>query len=282
MSFRDPFHPWLAQAEQRYLADLTRAELGPGPPGALVLLRRATRKARVGPRARRPRQARGVRALLRPLALPHGKASRTKSSLAPHAAPHPQHPKHPRAPAAPESTREHPAAPESTCEHPRAPVSTGRARPRMRHRRGWCGVGAGDGRRRARAATSTRGRSPKPSGPTARSGVRGTARRGDVAGLRLPSTRSTILAAFVINELPAAERAVALERLVDAARRGHRVVIVEPISKKLTPWWGEWERAFHVTAGHTRSGASAWSCHGCCATWTSRPAWITGSSRPGR
>ena len=82
-------------------------------------------------------------------------------------------------------------------------------------------------------------------------GVFGTARRGDVSSLRLPSQPSTVLAAFVVNELPPPHRALALGRLVDAARKGHHVVVVEPISKKLTPWWGEWERAFQPSGGHT-------------------------------
>jgi SAM-dependent methyltransferase len=83
-------------------------------------------------------------------------------------------------------------------------------------------------------------------------GVRGTTSRGSVSSLRLPSRPSTLLAAFVVNELPPQDRAVALERLVDAARKGHQVVVVEPIAKKLTPWWGEWERGFRPVGGRTQ------------------------------
>ena len=82
-------------------------------------------------------------------------------------------------------------------------------------------------------------------------GVRGTAHRGDVSALRLPSQASTVLAAFVVNELSAPDRAAALYRLVEAARKGHHVVVIEPISKKLTPWWSEWERAFESSSGRT-------------------------------
>ena len=82
-------------------------------------------------------------------------------------------------------------------------------------------------------------------------GVNGTARRGDVSGLRLPASPATVLAGFVVNELAGSDRAAALDRLVDAAGKGHRVVVVEPISKKLTPWWGEWERAFQPLGGRT-------------------------------
>lgn len=83
-------------------------------------------------------------------------------------------------------------------------------------------------------------------------GVGGTARRGNVSDLRLPSQRSTVLAAFVVNELPTPDRAAALERLVDAARNGHQVVVVEPIAKRVTPWWGEWERAFLPAGGRVQ------------------------------
>jgi len=83
-------------------------------------------------------------------------------------------------------------------------------------------------------------------------GVSGTARRGNVSDFRLPSQPSTILAAFVVNELPTPDRAAALERLVDAARKGYQVVVVEPIAKKVTPWWGEWERAFLPVGGRTQ------------------------------
>jgi hypothetical protein len=72
-----------------------------------------------------------------------------------------------------------------------------------------------------------------------------------VSDLRLPSKPCTVLAAFVVNELTAADRASALERLSDAAARGHQIVIIEPISRKLTPWWGEWERAFSSSGGRT-------------------------------
>lgn len=83
-------------------------------------------------------------------------------------------------------------------------------------------------------------------------GVRGRARRGTVADLRLPPTRSTILAAFVINELDDRTRAGALDRLLDAAARGHQVAVVEPIARGVTPWWNQWNAAFERVGGHTR------------------------------
>jgi SAM-dependent methyltransferase len=83
-------------------------------------------------------------------------------------------------------------------------------------------------------------------------GVRGRARRGTVGDLRLPSARSTILAAFVINELDERSRADALERLLDAAQGGHAVVVIEPIARGVTPWWRQWSAAFELVGGQTR------------------------------
>ena len=83
-------------------------------------------------------------------------------------------------------------------------------------------------------------------------GVRGHARRGTVAEIRLPTTPSTILAAFVINELDEHTRGLALERLVAAARAGHRVLVIEPIARAVTPWWSAWRRALEPLGGHAR------------------------------
>jgi protein-L-isoaspartate O-methyltransferase len=70
-------------------------------------------------------------------------------------------------------------------------------------------------------------------------GLHGQARMGDLK--RLPPTRpsSAVIAAYVLNEL-SDERRRALElQLLDAATRGTRVLIVEPIARPLTPWWDE-------------------------------------------
>jgi hypothetical protein len=83
-------------------------------------------------------------------------------------------------------------------------------------------------------------------------GVRGHARRGSVAEMRLPTTRSTVLAAFVINELDEHTRGLALERLVAAAKAGHRVVVIEPIARGVTPWWNSWRAALEPLGGEPR------------------------------
>ena len=79
----------------------------------------------------------------------------------------------------------------------------------------------------------------------------GTARQGDVA--RLPPVRpgSAIVAAYVLNELPDDARLRAEAQLRDAAARGARVLVLEPIARSVTPWWND-------TAGWvTRAGGRA-------------------------
>jgi SAM-dependent methyltransferase len=68
-------------------------------------------------------------------------------------------------------------------------------------------------------------------------GVSARARQGDAT--RLPAFRagSAFVAAYVMNELPEAERLALETALIDAAGRGARVLIIEPISRRISPWW---------------------------------------------
>jgi hypothetical protein len=76
----------------------------------------------------------------------------------------------------------------------------------------------------------------------------GVAARGQVAHARLPEPHAGVVAAYTINELDVASRAAMLDRFLQAAR-GARVLIVEPISQAVTPWWPEWRRAFEGAGG---------------------------------
>jgi hypothetical protein len=58
-----------------------------------------------------------------------------------------------------------------------------------------------------------------------------------------------ILAAYTVNELPAPARDALLPRLLDAHARGARVLIVEPIARRMSGWWSHWERAFAAAGG---------------------------------
>ena len=70
-----------------------------------------------------------------------------------------------------------------------------------------------------------------------RLGVAGRARRGDVARLPPLAPGTAVVAAYVLNELPGAMRERLEERLIDAARLGVRILIIEPISRSVSPWW---------------------------------------------
>lgn len=68
-------------------------------------------------------------------------------------------------------------------------------------------------------------------------GIRGRARQGDLVRLpRLPPG-SGVVAAYTLNELADAARTHVEDQLLEAARHGVRVLVVEPIARRITPWW---------------------------------------------
>jgi SAM-dependent methyltransferase len=78
----------------------------------------------------------------------------------------------------------------------------------------------------------------------------GRARRADVARARLDDAHA-IVAAWSVNELDHRARAQLLARLIGAASRGASVLIVEPIGRRVTPWWPEWSTAFEAAGGRS-------------------------------
>jgi hypothetical protein len=81
-------------------------------------------------------------------------------------------------------------------------------------------------------------------------GLRGHATRQDLTRVQFRPRRGLgILAAYAINELSDSARAVVLPRLVDAGRRGATVLVIEPIARRLAPWWSAWEAAFTEAGG---------------------------------
>jgi SAM-dependent methyltransferase len=79
-------------------------------------------------------------------------------------------------------------------------------------------------------------------------GVSGRAAVGDAIrkfpGAPTPkSSAPALLLAYCVNELPAGDRPALLKRVVDAARTGARLLIVEAIAVRDKPWWPEWSRA---------------------------------------
>ena len=81
-------------------------------------------------------------------------------------------------------------------------------------------------------------------------GIRGRAFKADVDGMRLSvGAGRAILAAYTVNELPDAVRAALLPRLLDAHEQGTRILIIEPIARRMAAWWSGWERAFAAAGG---------------------------------
>ena len=80
-------------------------------------------------------------------------------------------------------------------------------------------------------------------------GLRGHAHAGDLDRAGLPGRGGAVIAAFTANELDEAARERLLARLLQAGRAGARVLVVEPVSKRIAPWWREWAAAFAAAGG---------------------------------
>ena len=67
--------------------------------------------------------------------------------------------------------------------------------------------------------------------------LQGHTRQADAARLPPLGPGGAAVAAYTLNELPEESRMVVEAVLLDAASRGARVLIIEPISRAITPWW---------------------------------------------
>lgn len=80
-------------------------------------------------------------------------------------------------------------------------------------------------------------------------GLAGSARRGDVGRLTPPPSGGVIVAAYVLNELTAELRTKVENHLLDAAARGTRILLIEPIARSITPWWSHTASRFAAVGG---------------------------------
>jgi len=81
-------------------------------------------------------------------------------------------------------------------------------------------------------------------------GLQGKTRQGDAAGFSLPRPPAFVVAAFTMNELPAASRDALLTRLLSYAQTdGEGVLIVEPLAKAVAPWWEQWRTPVESAGG---------------------------------
>jgi SAM-dependent methyltransferase len=83
-------------------------------------------------------------------------------------------------------------------------------------------------------------------------GLHGRGRQADAARVKLPQhAGAAVIVAYCANELPPPVRSALLPRLLTVGERGGRVLVIEPIARRTSPWWGEWVTAF------TRAGGRA-------------------------
>lgn len=80
--------------------------------------------------------------------------------------------------------------------------------------------------------------------------VRGEAQRGDVTAVKLVGEPGhAVVAAFTVNEISDEARSVLLQRFQELARAGSSVLVIEPIARRMSPWWPTWETAFTAAGG---------------------------------
>jgi hypothetical protein len=75
-------------------------------------------------------------------------------------------------------------------------------------------------------------------------GLIGDAARGDAAQIQVPRRTDAIVAGWMLNELTDTARNAVREQLDRAAGRGVEILIVEPISTRVSPWWPAWADFF--------------------------------------
>jgi Methyltransferase domain len=69
--------------------------------------------------------------------------------------------------------------------------------------------------------------------------LKGLAKQGDVARLRPARVGESAIAAYTLNELPDDARQRVEQHLCERARRGGRVLIIEPLARAVVPWWND-------------------------------------------
>jgi hypothetical protein len=87
-------------------------------------------------------------------------------------------------------------------------------------------------------------------------GIAGSARRADldgdlvqVEGRRRSSTPLGVVASYVVNELPDDVRRGLLPRLLNVAEAGGRILVIEPLSRRTSPWWTSWAKTITGAGG---------------------------------
>lgn len=83
-----------------------------------------------------------------------------------------------------------------------------------------------------------------------RFGINGRAAQQDIGRATFRGgPRVGILLAYAVNELQDEVRGTLLPRLLAARRQGTRILIIEPIARRMAGWWPAWETAFVAAGG---------------------------------
>jgi len=80
-------------------------------------------------------------------------------------------------------------------------------------------------------------------------GVRGRTRQGDAGRMPRLEPGDAVIAAYTLNELPDVSRERVVSDMLAAASAGARVLVIEPISRRVTPWWDDTVRRVIDTGG---------------------------------
>lgn len=80
-------------------------------------------------------------------------------------------------------------------------------------------------------------------------GVRGGGVRCHIAKYRWPKPPVGIVAAFTVNELDEQDRERLWRELDKQVKGGSRVLILEPLSTRITPWWQDWSERVAAMGG---------------------------------
>lgn len=84
-------------------------------------------------------------------------------------------------------------------------------------------------------------------------GVRARILRTPLEAAPVTGKNDAAVAAFSVNELDSESRSLLLQRLIEGARRGAAILVVEPIARKPNPWWDGWRDAFDSAGGRSDS-----------------------------
>ena len=80
--------------------------------------------------------------------------------------------------------------------------------------------------------------------------LKGRATQGDAGRFRTRAGEGTgIIVAYTVNELSDDARDALRDELLRAPARGARVLIIEPIARRMAPWWNAWHAAFEDAGG---------------------------------